>query len=275
MSSFVTVNGRALAYLSWGDGPLVLALHGFPDTAHTWDVLGPRLAQHGYRLVAPFLRGYHPSALPERDTTLRDLADDVLGVIEALKAPSAHLIGHDWGAEAVYAATGLDSKRVLTLTGIGIPHRAHLTPTPKLLWGLRHLVELSLPGAEGRFARNDFARVRELIHRWSPTWAISDAELEEIKQCFRAPGVVHAALGYYRATSAFLPKFMKGPIAVPTLFVAGADDPAVRPSDYEGCRRACPRGFDLLTIPGGHFCHRESPEPLIERLLLHLRRATE
>ncbi len=271
-SSTVNANGLDFTVLSWGSGPLVLAMHGFPDTAASWDVIGPRIAAAGFRFVAPFLRGYHPTGLPTRDTTLRDLADDVLALITALGAERAHLLGHDWGAESVYAATGLEPSRVITLTGIGIPHRGHLRPTPRMMWGLRHLIELSLPGAEGRFAKDDLERIGELIHRWSPTWKLSDAELERIKVCFRTPGVVHAALGYYRAVSSFTPKYLKGPIPVPALFVAGADDPAVRPSDYEGCRSACPRGFDLLTIPGGHFCHRESPEPLIERLLVHLRR---
>ncbi|MFZ1488379.1 MAG: hypothetical protein WAS51_00415, partial [Ilumatobacteraceae bacterium] len=57
-SGRVTVNGVELAYLAAGSGPLALCLHGFPDTAHTWRHLLPRLAAAGYRAVAPFLRGY-------------------------------------------------------------------------------------------------------------------------------------------------------------------------------------------------------------------------
>jgi pimeloyl-ACP methyl ester carboxylesterase len=64
---FVHANGLKFAYIEEGSGPLVLLLHGFPDTAHTWDDLRPRIAAHGYRAVSPFMRGYHPSAIPDRD----------------------------------------------------------------------------------------------------------------------------------------------------------------------------------------------------------------
>jgi pimeloyl-ACP methyl ester carboxylesterase len=64
---FVDANGLKFAYLEEGTGPLVLMLHGFPDTAHTWDDLRPRIAAKGYRAVSPFTRGYHPTAIPDRD----------------------------------------------------------------------------------------------------------------------------------------------------------------------------------------------------------------
>ena len=148
---FVEANGLRFAYLEWGGGPLVLAIHGFPDTPHTWSVIGPALAAQGYRVVAPFLRGYAPSGLPARDTTTKILGEDTVALITALGEPRAHLLGHDWGAEAVYAAAGLAPERIITLTAVGIPHRAAVLPTPKLGWALRHFLTLTLPGAEKRF----------------------------------------------------------------------------------------------------------------------------
>jgi pimeloyl-ACP methyl ester carboxylesterase len=88
---FVDANGLKFAYLEEGSGPLVLMLHGFPDTAHTWDDLRPRIAAKGYRAVSPFMRGYHPSAIPDQET----LARDPLALIEALGARDAIIIGHD------------------------------------------------------------------------------------------------------------------------------------------------------------------------------------
>ena len=119
--SVVAANGLRFAYLDWGEGPLVLALHGFPDTPHTWNVIGPAIAAKGFRVVAPFLRGYAPSEASSRDTTTRDLGEDTIALIGALRAQRAHLVGHDWGAEAVYAAVGLAPERVITLTAIGFP----------------------------------------------------------------------------------------------------------------------------------------------------------
>ncbi|MDP3157536.1 MAG: alpha/beta hydrolase [Archangium sp.] len=270
--SVVDANGLRFVYLAWGEGPLVLALHGFPDTPHTWDVIGPAIAAKGFRVVAPFLRGYAPSGALARDTTPRDLGEDTLALMTALGAQRAHLVGHDWGAEAVYAAVGLAPERVITLTAIGIPHRAAVRPTPKLGWALRHFATLRLPGAEQRFARDDFAELEVLIRRWSPTWKFTAAELAPIKACFRSAGTVHAALGYYRAASVFLPAFMKHRIAVPTLNFAGADDPGVSPSVYEATRTHYSGAFEVAVIPGGHFCHREAPEPLITKLLSHVER---
>src|SRR5438067_382449 len=143
---FVEANGLKFAYLEEGSGPLVLMLHGFPDTAHTWDDLRPRIAVSGYRAVSPFLRGYHPSAIPDRDTDQETLARDPLALIDALGAPDAIVIGHDWGASAAYGAAALGPERVKKLIVVAIPHPATLKPSPKKLWGARHFAAYKLPG---------------------------------------------------------------------------------------------------------------------------------
>ena len=91
---FVDANGLNFGYLEDGSGPLVLMLHGFPDTAHTWDDLRPRIAAKGYRAVSPFMRGYHPTAVPDRDADQETLVRDALALIEALGASEAVIIGH-------------------------------------------------------------------------------------------------------------------------------------------------------------------------------------
>lgn len=149
----IDANGLRFATLEWGKtGPLVVCFHGFPDTAYTWDVLGPALAEAGYRVVAPFLRGYAPTALPSTDTDSRTLGQDVLGILAALTDGPVRVVGHDWGAEAVYAAMGLDASRIARAATIAIPHRAAVPFTPSLVWALRHFATLRLPGAERRFA---------------------------------------------------------------------------------------------------------------------------
>lgn len=104
---FVDANGLTFAYLEEGSGPLVLMLHGFPDTAHTWDDLRSRIAAKGYRAVSPFMRGYHPTAIPVRDADQETLARDVLALVDALGASEAIVVGHDWGASAAYGAAAL------------------------------------------------------------------------------------------------------------------------------------------------------------------------
>jgi pimeloyl-ACP methyl ester carboxylesterase len=88
----IDANGIRFAYLAEGEGPLVVLLHGFPDTAHTWDDLRPRLAARGYRAVSPFMRGYHPTEVPPRDADAETLARDVLALIDAFGEREAILV---------------------------------------------------------------------------------------------------------------------------------------------------------------------------------------
>jgi pimeloyl-ACP methyl ester carboxylesterase len=257
-------NGLRFAALEWGQGPLVLLFHGFPDTAQTWDEIGPSIAKAGYRVVAPFMRGFAPSALPPRDPGLRTLGEDVVALIAALGEQKARIVGHDWGAEAVYAATALAPERIERLVTIAIPHRATLSINPRLVWTLRHFITLQLPGAAGRFAKNDFAMVDELCRRWSPTWQFGPADLEPVKNAFAAPGCLDAALGYYRAAEIFAPPFLRPKVGVPTLTFAGADDPGIAPAAFEEARSHYTGRYDVVTIRGGHFCHRESTQAFLD-----------
>ena len=103
----VTVNDVEFTCLAAGDdGPLALCLHGFPDSAHTYRYLLPRLAAGGYRAVAPFMRGYAPTAVPADGRYQTGmLAMDAIGLHEALGGDGdAVIIGHDWGAHGARTA---------------------------------------------------------------------------------------------------------------------------------------------------------------------------
>jgi|GEM_PF-3747368 len=82
---YVQANGLRFAYFEEGTGPLVLLLHGFPDTAHAWDQVRPALAAAGFRAVSPFTRGYAPTEVPRDEAFDADtLGRDALALIEAL-----------------------------------------------------------------------------------------------------------------------------------------------------------------------------------------------
>lgn len=267
---YVDANGLRFAYLEEGSGPLVLLLHGFPDTAHSWDDLRPRLAAAGYRAVSPFMRGYQPSAIPDRDPDQETLARDPLALIEALGADDAVVIGHDWGASAAYGAAALGPDRVRKLITIAIPHPGALKPTLKKLWGVRHFAAYKLPGAPKRFARNDFAALPAIYRRWSPTWSPDPAEFDAVRACFANPASLNAAFGYYRKLSPVPTASLKTRITVPSVAFAGLDDPVAEPSDYRGAARMFVNEYLVEEVPGGHFLHREHPETFAERLLTHL-----
>jgi len=256
----VDANGVSFAYLEQGTGPLVLLVHGFPDTPHTWDAAMPAIAAAGYRAVAPFTRGYAPTTIPADGAYDTDtLAADVLALIEALGEARAIVVGHDWGASAAYAAAALAPERVPLLVTVGLPHPSAIRPTPRLAWTMRHFVTLRRARAADRMRANDFALVDELVQRWSPGWRVPPDETAAVKAVFRDPAALEAALGYYRALGLRLPASLGKPITVPTVAFAGEHD-HVSPRTYERARHCFAASYEVLQVPGGHFMHREHPE---------------
>ncbi|MBA2544248.1 MAG: alpha/beta hydrolase [Deltaproteobacteria bacterium] len=268
----IQANGLRFAYLEQGTGPLVLLVHGFPDTAHTWDGVMPALAEAGYRAVAPFTRGYAPTEIPTTEAFDTDtLGQDVLGLIDALGGGPAVVVGHDWGASAAYSAAALGPDRVRLLVTLAIPHPGGIRPTPALVWKLRHFFSLRRKNAHAKLAENDFAYLDELWRRWSPSWkAIPTSETDQVKAAFREPGSAAAACGYYRAQSLRSPESYKLKITVPAVCFAGEHD-MIAPRLYEKSRGMFTSSYEVVQVPGGHFMHREHPVPFRTELVRVLR----
>ena len=267
---FVDANGLSFAYLEEGSGPLVLMLHGFPDTAHTWDDLRSRIAAKGYRAVSPFMRGYRPTAIPACDADQETLAHDVIELIDALGATEAIVIGHDWGAAAAYGAAALAPERVAKLFALAIPHPGALKPSLKKLWGVRHFVTYKLPGAPDRFARNDFAALPAIYRRWSPHWSPTVDEFDAVWSTFSNSASLNAAFGYYRKLSPIPSASLKKRITVPTVVFAGRTDSVAEPADFRHAARMFTGDYIVEEVEGGHFLHREHSDAFAERLLKHL-----
>jgi pimeloyl-ACP methyl ester carboxylesterase len=267
----VTANGLEFAYLEEGEGPLVLLLHGFPDTAHSWDAVLPRVADQGFRVVAPFMRGYYPSEIPSDGPFDSDtLGRDALALIESLDEDKAILVGHDWGASAAYSAAGIDSSKLSLLVTMAIPHPASLRPTPKLLWNMRHFLTLRRRGAAARVRKDDFAMIDTLVRRWSPEWDVPASETKAVKRAFREPGCLEAALGYYRAAGVRLPAGQRNKVDVPGVAFAGLHD-VIAPREYGRARNRYTKSYEIVQVPGGHFMHREHPIEFIDEFLAVLR----
>ncbi len=265
--SFVQANGLRFAYLEEGTGPLVLLLHGFPDTAHSWDVVRPALAAAGYRAVSPFMRGYAPTAIPADGAYDGDtLGRDALALIEALGEESAVVLGHDWGALTAYTAASLGPSHVNLLVTTSIPHPSSVRPSLKLLWQVRHFLAFQRKSAGRRVAENDFAHIDELVKRWSPAWEVPPGETDAVKAAFREPGCLEAALGYYRAATIRPSPVLRKPISVPTVSFAGTDD-VVPPSLFDRAAPWFTAGYEVVRMPGGHFMHREHPARFVQELL--------
>ena len=264
---YMQANGLRFAYHSRGRGPLVLLVHGFPDTPFTWDATMTALADAGFRAVAPFQRGYHPSEIPKSEQYDSDtLGADVLAWIEALGERSAIVVGHDWGASAAYAAVGLAPERVRMLVTVAIPHPASILPTPRVLWAIRHFLSLRRKNAARWIRAGNLAHIDELVQRWSPAWKVPPGETEAVKRSLSEPGSLEAALGYYRALRLGIPKSHRVPVTVPAVAFAGTDD-NVPVSAYERARSRYRDRYEVVVMPGGHFMHREHPDQFTRELI--------
>lgn len=278
----IAANGLVFPALAAGEGPLVLLLHGFPESPESFAGQIPALAAAGYRAVAPTMRGYAPSCQPaDGDYHAVRMAEDVAAIADALGADRFHLVGHDWGANIAFAATALAPARVRTLTAIAVPHPARfgaIVATDAAQQARSgYVFEFLTPEADARLAADDFAWLERLWRSWSPGWAEPDAALATVKTAFRQPGVIAAALGYYR--QAFDPDspaalasqaLLAGPFAAPTLGIVGEDDgciaadvfaAAMDPADF-------PVGLRVERIAGaGHFVQCERPDAVNALLL--------
>jgi len=271
VTAFVEANGLRFAYLTEGAGPLVVMLHGFADTAHTWDRTMTEVARAGYRVVCPFMRGYHPTAIPSDGAyDIDTLGRDVIALIEALGETTAIVIGHDWGATAAYAAAALAPDRVRVLVTMAVPHGRALKVTPWQVWGLRHFIPLRRASFAAKIRATEFAYLDELWRRWSPAWtSIPATETAAVKASLRAPGSLEAACAYYAAIplSGKLPPSAMMPIKVPAIAFAGEHDAVMNTRTYEKARLAFEASYEVVQVPGGHFMHRERPDEFIPELL--------
>jgi len=273
--SYVMANGLKFAYLEEGEGPLVLLVHGFPDTAHTWDAVRPAVARAGFRAVAPWTRGYAPTEIPVQDAYDSDtLGTDIVALIDALGHDDATVVGHDWGASAAFSAAGIAPAKVRQLITLGIPHPATIVPTPRLLWTARHFFRLGRKHAARGVRKGNMAYIDELVRRWSPAWNVPASETDHVKEAFAVPGCLEAALGYYRAARPGVPPAQRKRVTMPAVAFAGTDD-AIDPAMYERARRRYDAAYEVVTMPGGHFMHREHPEHFIRELVRVLAAPTE
>lgn len=260
--------------------PVVLALHGFPDTPASFGPLAEALTTAGYRVVAPFMRGYSPSTL-EGPFHLDALAEDV-GVLADAVSPDAPvvLLGHDWGGAVTYAAAARFATRIRCAVAMSVPHpmsfvRA-LARSPSQLRRSWYMAFFQLPFVpELALALDDYALIDRLWRDWSPDYRPSVEERSELKRCLRAS--MPAPIEYYRAMAwpprEALARLRDGKakerrVKIPLLHLTGGDDGCIAPSAGRGQGAWFDGPFRSETIPGvGHFLHLERPE-LVARPIL-------
>ena len=268
----VRANGLQFGVLEAGSGPLALCLHGFPDAAHTWRHLLPALAGAGFHAVAPFMRGYAPTAVPADDAYhLGALVADAVALHEVLGGDAnAVLIGHDWGAEAAYGAAAFAPDRWRRLVTLAVPPAALdevLFSDYEQLKRSFYLFMFRDPAglAETVVARDDLAFLDKLWRDWSPGFQPGE-HLARVKDCLRQPANLAAALGYYRAAVDQEAAARQAP--QPTLYLHGARDGCIGVDLVRGAERLLAPSSRMIVIDdAGHFLHLEEPGQVNDHIL--------
>lgn len=269
-----------------GHGPVVLCLHGFPDTLDTFDGLLPALAAAGFRGVAVAMRGYEPQSQPaDGDYHAVRMAEDVAAWIAQLGGGPVHLLGHDWGATIAFAAAALVPSAVASLTVLAVPHPVRFAEayaaSPEQQARSHYILTFQPGEADARVTADDCAELEGLWRAWSPGWDVPAAALAQMRAAFAQPGTAHAALEWYRQAfdftseaSAATQALLAGPFAAPTLGLIGDADGCIAAEIFEYAMqpRDFPGGVTVQRIPGaGHFLHLEAPGVVAERIAAWLK----
>ena len=277
----VTTPDVTLRALTWGppDGPIALCLHGFPDTAHGWRKVAPVLADAGWRVVAPFMRGYAPSSVSSIGSYhVGALMDDALRVLDAA-GPTGRdvIIGHDWGAIAGAGLAAMPDGPFSKAVIMSVPPSASfrgkvpnvgglLARLPRQLVRSWYIMYFQLPWLPERSASWVVPR---LWQQWSAGYhATEDVAL--VLDAIGSPPNWRAALGYYRATvrgskpperyAELHQHWLSAPV-LPSMYLHGADDGCAT-SDYaRWVKPVLPDGSRVEIVDGaGHFMQLDRPD---------------
>jgi pimeloyl-ACP methyl ester carboxylesterase len=171
----VQANGIPIHLVEAGSGPLVLFCHGFPESWYSWRHQLKALAEAGYHAAAPDMRGYGQTGQPQEidQYTLFHLVGDMVGVLDALNAPQAIVVGHDWGAPVAWHCALLRPDRFRAVAGLSVPFipRGPARPTsvmPQTESSLFYQLYYQAPGvAEAEFERSPRDTIRRFLYSGS------------------------------------------------------------------------------------------------------------
>ncbi len=302
---FVETNGIRMHCVEAGEGPLVLLLHGFPESWYAWRHQLEPIADAGFRVVAPDLRGYGQTDQPEplEAYDIFQITGDIVGLANQLDVENAIVVGHDWGAwiAAYLALFRPDLFRALALLSVPyVPRRA----VSQSEWERRtypgkvfYQSVLRSPAAEGYLETDVRSTLLRGLYtlsgnaspeeRFRPTRApgpparpgpakqppwIAERDIDFLEAEFKRTGFT-GGLNYYRNMDrnwALTPFLDGAKILQPTLFVAGEMDPVLEfhSKEVEALDTNVPSLTQRIVLPGvGHWTQQESPEE-VNRLLV-------
>lgn len=281
----VSLPTHDVGVLEWGppDGELVVALHGFPDTAWTWRAVAPTLAEAGYRVAAPFLRGYAPTDVPlDGDYSVSALADDAKALHERLGGGSSTaLVGHDWGAIAAGALAADPSSPYARVALLAVPPLGWTNPTSAtartwisaLVRQPVHSWYIAYNQVPGLAERHFTWLTRRLWRTWSPGYDATE-DLAHLDRAVPDRARAKAVLSYYRALASRGSRAALAEPSGPLLYLHGDRDGAFDPRFFPvAASRITSPSRAAMVRGAGHFLHLEEPAEVTGHLLEFLREA--
>ena len=276
--------------MTWGspDAPIALCLHGFPDTAYGWRKIAPRLVESGWRVVAPFMRGYAPSSIPaDGSYHIGAVMDDALRVRTAAGGTERDVvIGHDWGALAATGLAAMPDSPFAKAVIMSVPPPAAFSPIgrivdrgrlvrtlPRQVLRSWYIMYFQLPWFPERSASWIVPR---LWRRWSPGYR-AEQDLRHVDAAIGTPQSWRAALGTYRATvrntrpparyAELNRRWTEAPI-LPSLYLHGRDDGCMTPAFTHWAEKVLPAGSEAAIVEhAGHFLQLEQPDKVADLVL--------
>lgn len=257
------------------DGELVILLHGFPEF---WKgMLAPleAFAAAGYRVVAPDQRGYNLSDKPAgiHSYAIENLANDVVGLIDAFGRERAHVIGHDWGAAVTWWLAIAHPDRLARVAVVNVPHPAvllkQLRSNPKQLAKSWYMLSFQIPRLPervfGSLAGRGFAKA---LARTANPGSFTPDYLADLERAWEQPGAAAAMLNWYRAAFRSQPS---GPherrVTLPILILWGVNDIALNPSLATDSLPLCDEGHLMFFDDATHWLLHDEPEQTCAVLL--------
>jgi pimeloyl-ACP methyl ester carboxylesterase len=258
---------------------LVLCLHGFPESAISWRHQIDPLAQAGYRVWAPDLRGYGGTTRPTGIDAYRieSLMDDVTGFLDAAQIQRAILVGHDWGGIIAWYYAMRHADRVETLIIVNAPHPACFEREVRH-WRQWHrswymgffqtpwVPEAALSAGHGYVIGEIFRRMAEQM---------PDDLIQLYRRQACEPGALTAMVNYYRAAlrggGALRQRRLGYPtVSIPTLVIWGVQDQALVRQNLDGLHDFVDDLTVVTVADAGHFLHEDKPEQVTRKILTWL-----
>src|SRR5580658_2210746 len=267
---YVSHDGVKIHYVTFGAGPLVVMVHGWPDYWYTWRNQMEALAPH-YRIAAMDLRGFNLSDKPKgvENYAMKLLVGDVAAVIKDAGASSAIIVGHDWGGMISWQLAMARPDLVDKLIILNLPH-------PRAL--ARELVHNPEQQKNSQYARNNQepGAASKLTAEALARWVQDPAAREKYIEAFRRSDF-EAMMNYYKANYPHEP-YREDPspvvkVKMPVLQIHGLADTALLPAALNNTWDYLEKDWTLVTIPGaGHFVQQDASDLVTRSIIAWLNR---